>query len=40
MIALLIIAVIIVIVARAARNADTHQPRILGGDDQHKGMYK
>ena len=40
MIAILIISVLLVIVVRSARNADTHQPRIPGGDDQHKGMYK
>ena len=40
MIAILVIVVLLVIVARADRKADTHQPRIPGGDDQHKGMYK
>ena len=40
MIALLIIVVLLVIVARAARKADTPNTRIPGGDDQHKGMYK
>ena len=40
MIAILVIVVLLVIVARADREADTQNTRIPGGDDQHKGMYK
>ena len=40
MIALLVIVVALVIVARAVQGASTNTPRIPGGDDQHKGMYK